>query len=287
MTQDGVVRVPYRDWLGVEGLAVSERGIRLHLPYRAQNSNMGGALHGGVSASLINLAAREAVLQTVPDVQAAQVQVVNQNVHYLAAAVQQAVVAEGRVVKTGKGIVFVDVHVLTTDEEPLAVGQVIVRIAQTAPHYAIDPVEVRPGEFVEGDNQSSAMGKLLTGSGFIGHLGIAIEHMAAGRAKLTLPYRDEIGDGKGQLHDGAVAALIDTAGAMAAWASLAAGAKRASTPAINVSFFASGGSDEALTALAQAQWERDEMFLSRVLVVGAETGRAVAEGTVCYRIVLS
>ncbi|HEY8492458.1 MAG TPA: hypothetical protein VIN04_01120, partial [Myxococcota bacterium] len=48
---------PWARALGVEARALAPEGARLHLPFRPENTNPGGVLHGGVAASLVALAA--------------------------------------------------------------------------------------------------------------------------------------------------------------------------------------------------------------------------------------
>jgi uncharacterized protein (TIGR00369 family) len=90
----------------------------------------------------------------------------------------------------------------------------------------------------------------------------------------------------GALHGGAVAALIDTTGAMASWSLVPLDPRnKASTPALHVTHHAPAAG-EAVEAEARTLRRTDELFHNTVTVRGAESGRLVASGTVLYRIVV-
>ena len=117
-------------------------------------------------------------------------------------------------------------------------------------------------------------------------LGIEGRHAAEGGALTALPWRAENANAGGALHGGAVAALIDTAGAMASWSLVPLDPRnKASTPARHVTHHAAARGE---TVLAEASTLRrnHELFANEVTVRGAESGMLVATGTVLYRIVV-
>lgn len=76
-------------------------------------------------------------------------------------------------------------------------------------------------------------------SPFVGHLGIELVDLAEGRARLKLPFRDELATIGTVVHGGAIATLLDTAAMAASWA----GAElpehlRGSTVDLSVSYLA-------------------------------------------------
>lgn len=279
-------QVPYQGWLGIEHVEPMDNGARVTLPYDARNTNMGTALHGGISASLANIAARLAAAQCFEGTTPAQVQLVGQNVLYLAAAQRTALEARAEVLRTGRGLAFLEVAVRTPESKLISEASVVARIDDGGdPGPLADPPQVLPSQWLPAPRRKpSPMGEMLTKSGFIGHLGLQISHMQDGRSLVSLPYREAIGDGCGNHHEGAIAALIDTAGAMAAWAHSDGRATRASTPALQLSFLSASGG-ESLAAMAEVRWRRRELYLSRVQVAGESSGRICAEGQVTYRIV--
>ena len=279
-------RIPYHAWLGIERIESRDGGVSIALPYHERNTNMGTALHGGISASLSNIAARLAAARCFEGIAAGQVQLVGQNVLYLAAAQRTELQAQAQVLRTGRGLAFLTVAVRTRELTLISQASVVARVDDGADlQAAADPPSVLPSRWLPPEQRKpSPKGEMLAKSGFIGHLGLEISHMAGGRSLVSLPYREAIGDGRGNHHEGAIAALIDTAGAMAAWAQGDTRATRASTPALQLSFLSPSGG-ESLTALAEVSWRRHELYLSRVQVAGQDSGRIYAEGEVTYRIV--
>ena len=79
--------------------------------------------------------------------------------------------------------------------------------------------------------------------------GLVIEHMANGRSRITMPNAEANADADGGIHEGAVLALLDTTGAMAAWAETGPGPYKASTPCLQAQVLTSPPSQAAPQAL--------------------------------------
>jgi uncharacterized protein (TIGR00369 family) len=128
------------------------------------------------------------------------------------------------------------------------------------------------------------MGPHLGKIPFMGCRGIVAEHMVDGTARLTLPLGEVNGDADGGIHEGALLALLDSTGAMAAWAEHGFGNYRASTPSMQARIIApapSGG----LVAYGRCVQRDGEILWSEVEVAGQADGRVCARGSVLYRIV--
>ena len=114
--------------------------------------------------------------------------------------------------------------------------------------------------------------------------GITIEHMAGGTSRLIMPWLDSNSDAAGGVHEGAVLALLDTAGAMASWAETGPGRYKASTPSIQAQILAPAGKGD-LVAYGTCRQRDQELLWSDVEVADSASGRVCARGTVIYRIV--
>jgi uncharacterized protein (TIGR00369 family) len=119
---------------------------------------------------------------------------------------------------------------------------------------------------------------------FMAGLGLYIEHMAGGRSRIALPWDDARADADGGTHEGAVLALLDTTGAMAAWAVTGPGAFKASTPALQAQILAPPPAEE-LVGFGRCVHRDGEAFFCDVEVAASATRRVCARGTVLYRIV--
>ncbi|MCP4006844.1 MAG: PaaI family thioesterase [bacterium] len=131
--------------------------------------------------------------------------------------------------------------------------------------------------------EPGSMGPFIGQVPFIGNRGIAVEHMTGGTSRLVMPYREDNADLSGGVHEGAVLALLDTAGAMAAWAESGPGRFKASTPSLQVENFTPAPRDD-LVAFGRCTQRDNEIFWSDVEVASATDGHITARGTVLYRI---
>jgi len=128
------------------------------------------------------------------------------------------------------------------------------------------------------------MGPFLQRVPFHARLGLVAEHMAGGRSRIVLPGRPTQRDAAGGTHEGALLALLDTTGAMAAWAETGPGRFKASTPAIQARILAPLPAGELVGYGRVIQRDRELLF-SQVEIAERPAGRLVALGSVNYRIV--
>jgi uncharacterized protein (TIGR00369 family) len=114
-------------------------------------------------------------------------------------------------------------------------------------------------------------------------LGIRGESVAPGRGVLLLPVKRElVGDGRRPaLHGGAVSALIDTAGGVAAWSTLGP-TESVSTVDLMVDFLEPAGLGGPLRAEAELVRKGNRVCHVRVRVT--QDGRLIAEGRAVYNI---
>jgi uncharacterized protein (TIGR00369 family) len=269
---------PYSRFLGVQLEHFDGEGARLVLPYDDRNSNPGKALHGGCAASLGAIGgqalARAALGPDSGPWHTAQMQV-----SYLAAAIDEPVVAEARLLRRGKEICFVGVDVATAEGKPIASITTTVR-----GRFGAKPEATFRSTGDHGEADPGAMGPHIGKVPFIGNRGIAVEHMTGGTSRLVMPFQDSNGDASGGVHEGAVLALLDTTGAMASWAESGPGRYKASTPSIQVQILAPTPKTD-LVAYGRCVQRDREIFWADVEVASAADGHVTARGTVLYRIV--
>jgi uncharacterized protein (TIGR00369 family) len=269
---------PYSKFLGVQLEHVDDAGARLRLPYSDVNSNPGKVLHGGCAAS-IGAIAGQVIARAVLGADAGPFHTAQMQVSYLAAAINEEVVAEARLLRRGRELCFVGVEVKTLEEKPIASITTTVRGrfgAEDANYYvsSADHGEALPG----------VMGPHIGKVPFIGHRGIAVEHMTDGTSRLVMPLIDDNCDESGGVHEGAVLALLDTTGAMASWAESGPGNFKASTASMQLQIL--GPAPKAdLVSYGRCVQNDNEIYWSDVEVASQADGKVVARGTVLYRIV--
>jgi len=269
---------PYSRFLGMRLEQIDESGARLRLPYQDANSNPGKALHGGCAAS-IGAVAGQAIARAALGAEAAPFHTAQMQVSYLAAAIDEEVVADARLLRRGRELCFVDVDVKTQVGKPIASINTTVRgrLGKEGATCFIsrgDHGEANPG----------VMGPHIGRVPFIGNRGIAVEHMTGGTSRLVMPLLEDNCDASGGVHEGAVLALLDTTGAMASWAESGPGNYKASTTSMQLQIL--GPAPKAdLIAYGRCVQNDDEIYWSDVEVASAADGRVCARGTVLYRIV--
>lgn len=277
--------VPYHALLGVRVEAVDETHAVVRLPYDDANSNPGQALHGGAIASLIDLTgtlAGWASLGAPADLRRGALDL---SINYVAAALAEEVRATARVLRRGKEIVYSEVTVRTPADKLIAVGLVTLRavprtrtadrqLAPPAPSLAAaDAVRIKGAE-------------LFVLAPYMRRLGLTVERATDGTAVLTMPWADALGDADGAPHEGALAALIDTSGALASWSLTGLDMRfKASTVAIHVNALDRAPGEDVI-AHARTLRRDEEIFFNQVTVASRATGTVVASGTVTYRIVV-
>jgi uncharacterized protein (TIGR00369 family) len=278
-----VGQAPYARALGVAVTAVSADVVQMALPFAAGNSNPGGALHGGVAASLVLIGGASAA-DAGDETGAAERSTVDVSIAYLAAAINEGVVAEARVLRRGKELTFAEVDVRTEGGKPIARGLVARRLAPASPP---DRVREAAGEVLAAtDAPPPGFTKLFTTAPFMARLGLEVVRVERGEAVVRLPWLTANTDADGALHEGALAALADTTGAMASWSLVPLDARnKASTPVVHANFHRAVR-DETVVAHARTVARRDEIFTNTVTLVSEASGTVVASAVVTYRIVV-
>jgi len=124
--------MPFSKNLGMEVEDVSEGYAKLRLHFKPENTTAANALHGGAIASLIDTTGAMAAWTTAeigkPKYFGSTVGV---NVNYLSGAIGEDILAEGRILKRGKEIIYTDVRVENEAGKLLAQGTVTYRIVET------------------------------------------------------------------------------------------------------------------------------------------------------------
>jgi uncharacterized protein (TIGR00369 family) len=200
-------------------------------------------------------------------------------VAYLAAAIDQDVVASATLLREGRQLCFVAVDVATTDGKPIAHATSVVRARLGAP-----AAELHRCAGDDGASDPGRMGPLIGQIPFVAGRGISVEHMTGGRSRLVMPFRAANADASGGVHEGALLALLDTTGAMASWAETGPGRFKASTPAMQAQILGPGPKVD-LVAYGRMRQRDGELLWSDAEIASAVDGRVIARGTVVYRIV--
>ena len=111
-------RIPFVAHLGIVTDALGEGSARLTLPIAPQLVNSFGSVHGGVIMSLLDVALCTAARTLHPD--AAGVVTIDMSTSFAAAGGGARLLAEARVLKNGRGMIFVEGEARNEDGELVA-----------------------------------------------------------------------------------------------------------------------------------------------------------------------
>ncbi len=135
------------------------------------------------------------------------------------------------------------------------------------------------------DENKARMTKVIEMTPYMVHLGMELVEASDSYAKLKLRYQDENSTAAKALHGGAIASLIDTTGAMAAWttAEVATPKYFGSTVGVTVNYLSAVIGQDCF-AEGRVLKRGKEVIYSEVRVTN-EDGKLCAQGTVIYRII--
>lgn len=272
-------RIAYATFLGVNIVEVARERAVLSLPFQTAHTNPGGTLNGGATASLLNLAGTLAAWTGVNLQAGPFLGSVDFAIQYQSAAINEDVVASATVRRRGRDLFFLEGTVRTAEDKPICTALMIYRApdyADHAPRLYAKPVlipELLPVPQAD---------PILRFSDFVRKLEIATVHESPGRICLTMPCTAQHVDERGQMHEGALAALLDIAGTAASWTLATRQGSRGATIGMQLSYL--NATQEPVMTDAYVQQRSEELFFSTVQITSVTTRQLVAMGNVSYRI---
>lgn len=127
-----IVRSPFGRLLETVAEELEPDAVKLRVPFSTQRTTVGDLVHGGVIASLVDMAATAAAWSGVDDPLAYRGTTIGLNVSYLSGARGVDLVAEARVIRRGRSICFLDVAVRDDDGTEIARGLVTYKLERQA-----------------------------------------------------------------------------------------------------------------------------------------------------------
>ena len=122
---------PFQVLLGFQLDLVRPEFCRISLPFRSELRTAGDVVHGGVIASLIDSAGVVAAWSDA-DPSATRGATADLSVSYLSAAHGVDLLAEARVLRRGRSLVFIEVDVTAATGERIAKGLVTYKLGYSA-----------------------------------------------------------------------------------------------------------------------------------------------------------
>jgi uncharacterized protein (TIGR00369 family) len=271
--RDWLETAAFHSFLGLEPGSLTADRVRLRLPFDARLTNNGAVLHGGLAAALSGIAGRALWLAAGGTGFA---HLASLHVSYVTAADQDLWV-EARLVRSGRNVCFAQVEIDSASGRRVADALATLRV-RAVPH----PRE-RTHLTVREVEQAPPLPAREVRAPFLSRLGTELRGMGEGASRVVLPWRSELGDGPG-LHDGALLALLDMAGAMSSHAAHGRSAPRNATIALQAQVFAPDLPAADLLALGRCAQRDEDVFWNDIQIARDSTRELLARGTVVYRI---
>ncbi len=277
--RDWIEKSGYTAALGVALDELTEEEARLALPFAESNTNPGKALHGGCAASL-GVVGGQVLARANLGEDSGPWHTCGLQVNYTAAAIDEDVVAVATLLRRGKEMCFVEVDVATDAGKRIAHVTTAVR-----GRFGKMPAALVQARGDDGASDPGPMGPHVSKMPYTAARGLDVQHMTDAHSRITMPAIEANADAAGGVHEGAMLALLDTTGAMAAWAETGPGRYKASTPSLQAQFLAPPPSED-LVGYGHLVQRDEEVFFCDVEVAGRDSDRVYARGTVIYRIVV-
>ena len=118
--------VEFHKHLGVEVVETADDYVKMRLPHKKELTGGGDAYHGGVVASLMDCAGSLACYCGHDMTKGFRGSTVTLTIQYISAARGENLIAEGRVNKRGKELIFSDVEITGEESERLIAKGVLV-----------------------------------------------------------------------------------------------------------------------------------------------------------------
>jgi uncharacterized protein (TIGR00369 family) len=115
-------------WLGLRFDEIRDGYARLTLVYRPEIEQGGGVVHGGAIASALDNVVLGAILSTLPE-RPRRAATIDLHVHFIDAVAREDVIAEARIRRRGKSIVFAEADARTPSGRVVAHAEAAWRVS--------------------------------------------------------------------------------------------------------------------------------------------------------------
>ena len=128
MSQKKLRNNPFQHFVGIEVIQLGDGKSVLQLELKAHHFNLYGIPHGGVHATLLDIAMGTAA--SFPDNSGREVDSVtlNLSVDYIAPPASKTLIARGKVTKKGKSIAYCTAEIFDEDKTLIASGRSIFKL---------------------------------------------------------------------------------------------------------------------------------------------------------------
>ena len=124
----GFSQVPFIQLLGIEIAELKKDRARLTLPWKPELERSTGSAHGGVIATLLDVAGAAAVASNLETTSGKTFSTISLLINYIDSSGGEDLTAEASVIRRTKTLAFIEARVLTPSGRLLATGSMVYKI---------------------------------------------------------------------------------------------------------------------------------------------------------------
>lgn len=273
--------------IGTEITTLTDTHIELHLPFRQQNMNLGGRMHGGVIGSILIDSAKLLAQAYCEKDSALSFRLVDFQINYFKAGGPEPLKTVATVTRKTREFLFARCEIYNQQNETLAAADVLIRIY--TPSAIPAPTRHQQGDSKKATLVADEIAKNAPNYHLVEifnnmmapiYPGSYVHYMSEGYAEMTQEDFPDQYDYQGNISAGQLLLFFDNVSGCSG-GSLAEEFGMAVTLTIQASF-CEPARNENLIGTSKAYYREDGMTNNEVHIYGAETGHLKMFGTMTH-----
>jgi len=262
---------------GIQALSLSTEQVILELPYKEIQLNQpNGVVHGGILASCMHDAALLLACETY-DIEPLQAELLDQQISYIGSTRDQTITICARFSRKARRFAFINADIKDEQNRLITNAQLCFRINQDDQAHSKTGHYETPSPLLLDSDDNHPMTDKRFGQTLKERSGLEITHLKPLITQLRMPLNDRYKDFRGQISNGVILHMADTAGVLGPVISESA-AKGGATVDFKISF-CEPTVDEALLTTSHCISRNNGLMFSKIEVHGEKTKRLKAFGT--------
>jgi len=262
---------------GIQALSLSTELVVLELPYKEIQLNQpNGVVHGGILASCMHDAALLLAAETY-DIEPVEAELLDQQISYIGSTRDQTITISARFSRKARRFAFINADIKDEQNRLIANAQLCFRINQGAQANSKTGHYQAPSPLLLPSDDNHPMTDERFGKTLMERSGLEITHLKPLITQLRMPLDERYKDFRGQISNGVILHMADTAGVLGPVISEST-AKGGATVDFKISF-CEPTFDEALLTTSHCISKSNGLMFSKIEVHGENTKRLKAFGT--------
>ena len=263
---------------GIEITSITAQSTVLELPYREiQLNHAAGVVHGGVLATAMQDAGLLLTCEAY-DIDPKQVELLDSQISYISGTRDKDITITAAFSRQARRFAFIHVEIKDHNNRLIANNQILFRIRSDAnEHTAEALIYNKPSPLLMDGSNNHPMADTRFSPNLKNRSGLEVTHLTACQAQVKMPLDKMYMDFRGQVANGVILHMADTAGVFGPFAHI-----NKPVNAATVDFkmtFCEATVDEELLATSVCINHNGNVMFNRIEVHGARSERLKAFGT--------